>query len=110
MLRQLAALRQIHQRLPDAAQRRHQAAIRIAETNDSFPDQRDADGKNGVDFADLLVLAQHYGQSGQNWATGDFDYDGKVGFSDLLILAQNYGKGATTTAAVIASAARKRRH
>lgn len=44
-----------------------------------------------VDFADLLTLAQHYGQSGTHWEQGDFDNDGKVDFGDLLILAQHYG-------------------
>lgn len=45
-----------------------------------------------VDFADLLSLAQHYGQSG-TWTGGDFNYDGVVEFGDLLIVAQNYFAG-----------------
>ena len=65
----------------------------------------DANGLHGVDFADLLLLAQHYGQTGQSWATGDFNYDGTVNFADLLILAQNYGQGASPAAANLPTAA-----
>jgi hypothetical protein len=48
-----------------------------------------------VNFADLLTLAQHYGQSGADWQTGDFFYTGSVNFADLLALAQNYGQEVT---------------
>ena len=48
-----------------------------------------ADGK--VDFADLLTLAQNYGNTAANWEQGDFNGDAMVNFSDLLALAQNYG-------------------
>ncbi len=48
-----------------------------------------------VDFADLLALAQHYGQSSVTWTDGDSNYDLKVDFADLLALAQNYGFGAS---------------
>ena len=47
-----------------------------------------------VSFADMLVQAQHRGQTGCNWDQGDMDYDGVVGFNDLLKLAQNYGQSA----------------
>jgi subtilisin-like proprotein convertase family protein len=45
-----------------------------------------------VNFDDLLVLAQNYGQSGKVFSQGNVDYsaDGSVGFDDLLIVAQNY--------------------
>ncbi len=43
-----------------------------------------------VNFDDLLVLAQHYGQSGVNWRSGDFNVDFVVDFADLLTLAQHY--------------------
>lgn len=45
-----------------------------------------------VNFPDLLIVAQNYGKTGQDWAHGDFNYDGIVNFSDLLVVAQNYGK------------------
>lgn len=46
-----------------------------------------------VDFSNLLILAQNYGQSGRTFSQGNLDYspDGKVDFDDLLILAQRYG-------------------
>lgn len=43
-----------------------------------------------VNFTDLLMLAQHYGQPGQ-WIDGNFNGDAVVNFADLLSLAQNYG-------------------
>jgi hypothetical protein len=52
----------------------------------------DANRDRRVDFADLLIVAQNYGQTGRTFSQGNFDYsfDGSVGFGDLLILAQNY--------------------
>jgi hypothetical protein len=47
-----------------------------------------------VDFSDLLILAQNYGQSGATYAQGDINGDGTVDFSDLLALAQHYGQSA----------------
>lgn len=52
----------------------------------------DADENGKVDFADLVVLARHYGMNSATWADGDFNGDGKVGFDDLVILARNYGQ------------------
>ena len=52
----------------------------------------DANLDGHVGFGDLVLLAQHYGQSGMNWDQGDFNYDGKVSFSDLVILAGHYGQ------------------
>jgi len=64
-----------------------------------LPGDANDDGKVG--FADLLILAQHYGlTSGQTFDTGDFNNDGGVGFDDLLILAQHYGQMQTAAAAV----------
>lgn len=54
----------------------------------------DANLDRRIDFADLLALAQHYGQSG-DWSTGDFDGNRQVDFADLLLIAQHYGFGAT---------------
>ncbi len=52
-----------------------------------------------VNFADLLLLAQHYGSSQPLFENGDLTGDGSVGFDDLLLLAQNYGHANTTAAA-----------
>src|SRR5207248_7096657 len=53
----------------------------------------DANLDGTVGFADLVTVAQNYGNSsGQaSWDAGDFNYDGNVGFADLVALAQNYG-------------------
>ena len=53
-----------------------------------FPDANH-DGK--VDFADLVILAQHYNGPG-TIRTGDFNADGKVDFADLVLLASHYGQ------------------
>jgi hypothetical protein len=50
----------------------------------------DANRDRKVDFADLVVLAQNYGQSGKRFSEGDFGLDRNVGFADLVILAQRY--------------------
>jgi hypothetical protein len=55
----------------------------------------DADLSGGVDFNDLVKLAQNYNTqvsaSGDSWwVRGDFTYDGVVDFNDLVKLAQNY--------------------
>lgn len=54
----------------------------------------DVNQDGSVNFADLLALAQHYGQSNATLADGDINLDGSVGFADLLLLAQNYGQAA----------------
>jgi hypothetical protein len=45
-----------------------------------------------VNFTDLLVVAQHFNTTGNDWAHGNFVYraDGLVNFSDLLAVAQNF--------------------
>lgn len=58
----------------------------------------DADLDAKVDFADLLVLAQHYDQTSTTWLTGDFNADGSTDFADLVTLAQNYSAGVPATA------------
>lgn len=57
-----------------------------------LPVPGDANLDGTVNFADLLLLAQNYGQPNENWQHGDFNGDGAVGFTDLLILAQHYGQ------------------
>lgn len=53
----------------------------------------DANRDRVVNFDDLLILAQNYGQTGRSFTQGNFNYsaDGRVDFDDLLILAQRYG-------------------
>ncbi len=50
----------------------------------------DATGDDHVNFADLLILAQNFGQTGLGFTSANFDRVGSVDFSDLLILAQNF--------------------
>jgi subtilisin family serine protease len=52
----------------------------------------DTNRSRRVDFADLLVFTQYYGQTGRAWSQGNFNYDpqGLVDFADLLILSQRY--------------------
>lgn len=52
----------------------------------------DANFDTHVTFDDLLILAQHYGESNpsQDVHVGDFDLNGVVDFDDLLALAQHY--------------------
>lgn len=45
-----------------------------------------------VDFADLLVIAQNFGQPLLGYRNGDFNHDGVVDFADLLGLAQRYNQ------------------
>ena len=66
----------------------------------------DATLNGGVDFDDLVRLAQNYNDTSGNrfWYDGDFDYDGSVDFNDLVKLAQNYNT-ALASAAVPAAIA-----
>ena len=63
----------------------------------SIPGDANFDGK--VDFADLVIVAAHYGKPTTTWADGDFNADGFVGFDDLVILAAYYGRSLPATAA-----------
>ena len=58
----------------------------------------DGNGDGKVDFADLVLVARHYGMTNATWADGDFNNDGSVGFDDLLIVARNYGRTAALPA------------
>jgi PEP-CTERM motif-containing protein len=53
----------------------------------------DAFLENSVGFDDLVVVAQNFGKTGEDWAGGNFNYDptGTVGFADLVSVAQNFG-------------------
>ena len=59
----------------------------------------DADGKDGVQFEDFLIVATNFGSPGQ-YTDGDFDKSGDVQFADFLLLSANFGKSATAVAAV----------
>jgi autotransporter-associated beta strand protein len=52
-----------------------------------------------VNFMDLLIVAQHFGTTGNDWAEGNFNYNltGSVGFSDLLTVAQNFNQSLPAT-------------
>jgi hypothetical protein len=63
----------------------------VTENSDTFLLAGDANRDRSVNFSDLLVLAQNYGQSSRTFSQGDFNYDGNVNFNDLLLLAQRYG-------------------
>jgi len=54
----------------------------------------DANLDGMVNFSDLLVVAQHFDTSGNDWAEGNFTYDpnGVVSFADLLLVDQNFNK------------------
>lgn len=55
----------------------------------------DANFDGAVDFDDLLVLAQHYGNpSDGRTDVADLDLNGSTDFDDLLTLAQRYAPGA----------------
>jgi hypothetical protein len=52
----------------------------------------DANHDRSINFADLVAVAQHYGQvGGATASTGDANSDGNVSFADLVIVAQKYG-------------------
>jgi hypothetical protein len=52
----------------------------------------DANLDGTVNFADLLVVAQDYNKTGQDWSQGNFIYaaNGLVNFADLLLVAQHF--------------------
>jgi hypothetical protein len=60
----------------------------------------DANFDGSVNFDDLLILAQHYGETNLTLSAtvADLDLGGAVNFDDLLRLAQNYGSTALTQA------------
>jgi hypothetical protein len=66
----------------------------------------DANHDRAIGFADLVAVAQHYGQlGGATASTGDADHDGNVNFADLVTVAQKYGKTLPEPAAPAAAAA-----
>ena len=55
------------------------------------PTDGDANFDGAVNFADLVLLAQHYNAADNLWEHGDFNFSGAIDFADLVLLAQNYG-------------------
>ena len=51
----------------------------------------DANLSGGVDFADFLVVAEHFGKPRVTWSQGDFNGDEVVDFADFLILSEGFG-------------------
>jgi hypothetical protein len=60
----------------------------------------DADLNGGVQFADFVIFAGSFGQSGA-WTAGDFDASGNVQFPDFAILANNFGQSAQLATAAV---------
>lgn len=60
----------------------------------------DANRDHMVNFNDLLIISQNYGQSNRTFTQGNFNYstDGLVNFNDLLLISQNYGQSVLTMA------------
>lgn len=60
----------------------------------------DANRDRAVNFDDLLIVSQHYGEVGRTFSEGNFSYDalGAVGFEDLLIVSQRFGSSVLTNA------------
>jgi T5SS/PEP-CTERM-associated repeat protein len=54
----------------------------------------DANLDGQVNFSDLLIVAQDFNKTAEDWAGGNFIYNptGLVNFADLLIVAQNFNK------------------
>ena len=71
----------------------------------------DANRDRVVNFDDLLILVQNYGQTGRTFSRGNFDYsaEGRVDFSDLLLLAQRYETSLVSQAAKATVSPRTRR-
>jgi hypothetical protein len=71
----------------------HNPSDAVLPSEESFILTGDINRDRKVDFADLLIVAQNYGQTGRTFSQGNIDYsaDGVVGFDDLLLLAQRYG-------------------
>jgi hypothetical protein len=69
----------------------------------------DINRDRAVDFDDLLLLAQNYGQTGRTFSQGNIDYsaNGLVDFDDLLLLAQRYGTSLSTPTGAPVRAAKK---
>lgn len=52
----------------------------------------DLDGSGLIDFQDFLILADNFGQQGDQPEEGDINGNGQVDFLDFLVLAKNSGR------------------
>jgi hypothetical protein len=52
----------------------------------------DANVDGVVNFADFVLLSNHYGQANQGWVGADFNGDGVVNFADFVQLSNHYGQ------------------
>jgi hypothetical protein len=70
----------------------------------------DVNRDRSVNFDDLLIVAQNYGQAGRSFSQGNLDYDsaGNVDFDDLLLLAQHYNTTLVTSSPVAKSSTARR--
>jgi hypothetical protein len=55
----------------------------------------DADRNGTVAFADFVLLANSFGQTGAGWRGGDFNADNVTTFADFVLLANNMGRSVT---------------
>lgn len=55
-----------------------------------------------VDFADFVILSNHFDSVAENrgWSTADFTGDGMSGFDDFVILSNNFGFAASVVQAL----------
>lgn len=70
----------------------------------------DVNHDRSVNFDDLLVIAQNYGQTGRRFSEGNVDYDasGTVDFDDLLRIAQRYGSTVLSESPLVAQKTARR--
>jgi hypothetical protein len=71
---------------------------------DFFALAGDVNSDRAVDFADLVILSQNYGQPERTRADGDLNGDGSVDFNDLVLLAQDYNSTIPAASAPVPSA------
>ena len=63
----------------------------------------DADFSGDVGFSDFVILANNYGNTGDDaaWSRGDFVTDNNIRFTDFALLANNYGQSTAMAAVAV---------